>query len=291
MGSDGREPGIRDARQADAITAGAATVHKYWQCLGSPVIGRPILPGEESAESLHQKGFADRPRMVQPLPAADTEDQAVKRVVIVAAGTLVVAMACTDANAQGRGRGHLKHAGQSGTSEYREIVLPSGTPLRLSLTSPVASDSNKVEDQVRAVVREPVVVDRQVVLPRGTPVIGYVSDVDRSGRVKGRGHVEMRFSRLMLDGDQYNFRSEPVDVVADGTKGEDAAKIGLGTGAGAALGAILDGASGATKGAVLGGAAGTGVVLATRGDEVRLDAGHALDTRLTASLPVRVPIR
>jgi hypothetical protein len=101
----------------------------------------------------------------------------------------------------------------------------------------------------------------------------------------------MRFSRLVVDGDQYDFRSEPIEAVANGTKGEDAAKIGIGAGAGAAIGAILDGASGATKGAVLGGAAGTGAVLATRGDEVRLDSGQALDTHLTSALPIRVPIR
>lgn len=215
-----------------------------------------------------------------------------KRPLIAVVGILVVAVAGSSANAQGRGRGHLKRATrQAGPSKYREFVLPAGTPLRLSLTSPVASDRSKVEDQVRAVVREPVIVDRQVVLPRGTQVIGYVSDVDRSGRVKGRARVQMRFSRLMLDGDQYDVRSEPVDVRAEATKGEDAAKIGLGAGAGAAIGAILDGASGATKGAVLGGAAGTGTVLATRGEEVRLESGQALDTQLTSALPVRVPIR
>jgi hypothetical protein len=171
------------------------------------------------------------------------------------------------------------------------MVLPAGTPLRLTLTSPLTSDGNRVEDQVRAVVREPVVIDRQVVLPRGTQVVGYVSDVDRSARVKGRARLAMRFSRLVVDGDQYDFRSEPIEAVANGTKGEDAAKIGIGAGAGAAIGAILDGASGATKGAVLGGAAGTGAVLATRGDEVRLDSGQALDTHLTSALPIRVPIR
>ncbi len=79
--------------------------------------------------------------------------------------------------------------------------------------------------------------------------------------------------------------------VADATKGEDATKIGLGAGAGAAIGAILDGASGARKGAVLGSAAGTGSVLATRGEEVKLDSGDTLDTHLTAALPVRVPLR
>jgi hypothetical protein len=219
----------------------------------------------------------------------------VKRLVIPVVGTLILAVAGSSANAspaQGRRRGHLKRAArQAQPSEYREVVLPTGTTLKMALTSPVASDSSKVEDQVRATVREPVIVDRHVVLPRGTQVVGYITDVERSGRIKGRARLAMLFDKIVLDGDEYNFRSEPIRLVAEATKGEDATKIGLGTGAGAAIGAILDGASGAKKGAVLGGAAGTGSVLATRGEGVRLDSGDTLDTHLTAALPVRVPVR
>lgn len=214
-----------------------------------------------------------------------------KRLVIGVVGALVLVVPCNTAHAQGRGRGHLKHGKQENLADYREVVLPSGTSLRLSLTSPLASDRNNAEDPVRATLREPVVVDRQVVLPKGTQVVGYVTEIDRSGRVKGRARLTMRFSRLTVDGDQYDFRSAPIERVAESTKGEDAAKIGIGTGAGAAIGAIVGGASGAAKGAVLGGAAGTGAVLATRGDDVRLDPGQALDTHLTSALPIRVPIR
>jgi hypothetical protein len=219
----------------------------------------------------------------------------VKRVTTVVVATFVFAVACSSANAsaaQGRRRGHLKHAArQAPPSEYRDVVLPAGTTLKVALTSPVASDRSKVEDQVRATVSEPVIVDRHVVLPRGTQVVGYITDIERSGRVKGRARVAIRFNKLVLDGDEYIFRSEPIHLVADATKGEDATKIGIGAGAGAAIGAILDGASGARKGAVLGGAAGTGTVLATRGEEVKLDSGDTLDTRLTRALRVRVPVR
>ena len=64
-------------------------------------------------------------------------------------------------------------------------------------------------------------------------------------------------------------------------------KIGIGAGAGAAIGAILGGGDGAAKGAAIGGAGGTGVVLATRGDEVRRGPGADVTTRLTAPLTVR----
>ena len=77
---------------------------------------------------------------------------------------------------------------------------------------------------------------------------------------------------------------------AEATKGEDATKIGIGAGAGAAIGALLGGGSGAAKGATIGGAAGTGAVLATRGQEIRLGPGADVTARLTAPLTVRVKV-
>ena len=76
--------------------------------------------------------------------------------------------------------------------------------------------------------------------------------------------------------------------MAPATKGEDATKIGIGAGAGAVIGGIVGGKDGAAKGAVIGGGAGTGVVLATKGEEIRLGPGADVTTRLTAPLTVRV---
>jgi hypothetical protein len=175
--------------------------------------------------------------------------------------------------------------------EFREVVLPAGTLLPLSLTSSVASDSSQIEDAVRATVREDVLLQDGSLLTTGAEVVGRVTDVERSGRVKGRARVAVRFTMLTYEGDEYDVRTEAVERIAAATKGEDATKVGIGAGAGAALGAILGGGSGAAKGAAIGAAAGTGAVLATRGEEVRLEAGEPVDTRLTAPLALRVRLR
>jgi outer membrane lipoprotein SlyB len=78
--------------------------------------------------------------------------------------------------------------------------------------------------------------------------------------------------------------------VAPATKKEDAAKIGGGAVGGAIVGGILGGGDGAAKGAAIGGAAGTGVVLATRGKEVRLGPGADLSVKLTAPVTLRVAV-
>ena len=172
--------------------------------------------------------------------------------------------------------------------EYREVTLPEGMVLALRLTSGVASDSSEIEDAVGAALREDIMVDGHLIVPAGTELSGRVVDVDRSGRVKGLARVAFQFTTLKHDGDEYDLRTEAIERFADATKGEDATKIGLGAGAGAAVGAILDGASGAVKGAAIGAAAATGAVLATRGEEVRVEPGEVVDTRLTAAVPVRI---
>ena len=171
---------------------------------------------------------------------------------------------------------------------YREITIPSGTTLRLDLKSAVSSDASKVEDTVRASLRQPVSIEGQPVLPAGTELVGTVTDVARSGRVKGRARVAYRFNSLRYDSERYDIATAQISHEARATKGKDATKIGVGAGVGAAVGALLGGGGGAAKGAAIGGGAGTGVVLATRGEEVRLGAGADVNTRLTAPLTVRV---
>jgi hypothetical protein len=171
---------------------------------------------------------------------------------------------------------------------FRDITIPAGTTLRLDLATSVASDSSRVEDAVRATLRQSVVIDGETVLPAGTELAGIVTDADDAGRVKGRARIAYRFTSLRHGGERYDISTAGISHQAEATKGEDATKIAIGAGAGAALGAILGGGDGAAKGAAIGGAGGTGVVLATKGKEVRLGPGANVSTRLTAPLTVRV---
>jgi hypothetical protein len=186
--------------------------------------------------------------------------------------------------------GDAKPAVTKAGAQYREVTIPAGTSLRLDLASSLATDQSHVEDAVKATLRQAVVVDGQTVIPTGAELAGVVTDVDDSGRVKGRAHIAYRFSSLRVGDERYDITTAPVSHLAAATKGEDAKKIAIGAGAGAALGALLGGGDGAAKGAAIGGAGGTGVVLATKGKEVRLGPGANVSTRLTAPLTVRVKL-
>jgi hypothetical protein len=160
--------------------------------------------------------------------------------------------------------------------------------LGLRLETSVASDTSKVEDPVRATLRKPVVSNHLTVLPEGTRIAGVVSDVERSGKVKGLAHVSLRFTSLTVDDERYEIRTSPVTRQAQSTKKKDATKVGIGAGAGALIGAIAGGGKGAAIGAGVGAAGGTGVVMATRGQEVHLPEGTSLSVTLASPLTVRV---
>lgn len=176
---------------------------------------------------------------------------------------------------------------------WREVTIPAGTTLPLTLRTTVASDTSDVEDAVRATLRRAVTIDGVPALPEGTVLTGHVTDAARSARVKGRARIAFRFTRLDRPGDDgaVAVRTATVSRVAPATKKRDAATIGGGAVGGAIVGGILGGGDGAAKGAAIGGGAGTAAVLATRGKEVRLAAGTPLAVKLSAPLTVRVPRR
>jgi hypothetical protein len=178
-------------------------------------------------------------------------------------------------------------------AEWREVTIPAGTILKVNLNTTVGSTISRVEDPVRGTLRSPVVVRGVTALPAGTAVSGYVTDATRSGRVKGRARIALRFNRIDPPGPDGSatIRTATVSRVAPGTKKRDAATIGGGAVGGAIVGGIVGGGDGAAKGAAIGGGAGTGVVLATRGKEVRLARGTPVSVRLTQALTVRVPAR
>jgi hypothetical protein len=116
-----------------------------------------------------------------------------------------------------------------------------------------------------------------------------VTEAKESAKVKGRARVGFRFTRLTTHDDTYRISTSSVVRQAPGTKKKDAAKIAIPAAAGAIIGGIADGKKGAAIGTAVGGGAGTGVVLATRGQEVRLGRGAIVSVRLLKPVTVRVP--
>jgi hypothetical protein len=173
---------------------------------------------------------------------------------------------------------------------YREVTIPAGTKLGVRLNTSVASNASRVEDPVAATLIAPLKIGESVVLPAGSELKGYVSSARRSGKVKGRASLGLRFGTLTTRGDSYPIAAQ-VSRVAPATKAEDAAKIGIPAAGGAGIGALVGGKTGAAAGALIGGGAGTAVVLSTPGKEVSLPHGSVLSLRLQKAVTIRVPAK
>lgn len=172
--------------------------------------------------------------------------------------------------------------------EFREVTIPAGTRLNVTLRTSVASDTSEIEDEVRGTLANAIVVDGVTAVPAGSEVIGTVREAKRSGRVKGRASVAFRFERLVVRDERLPIRTSTVSIQAEANRRDDVKKGVIGGAAGAVVGGIVGGGDGAAIGAGVGA---TGAIVATRGDEVRLDAGTAVNTSLQQPLTVMVPHR
>jgi hypothetical protein len=173
---------------------------------------------------------------------------------------------------------------------WREVTIPAGTLLPVILDTTVGSDISRIEGPVSAHLARGIVIGGDTVVPSGSHVSGVVTDATRSGRVKGRAHVSVRFTNLTSRGDdeRYRISTAAVGRTAPATKKKDALTIGVPAAGGAIIGGLVDGKKGAAIGAAAGGGGGTAVVLGTRGKEVRMLRGSRLTLRLTQPLTVRV---
>lgn len=174
--------------------------------------------------------------------------------------------------------------------QFKEVTIPSGTNLSVTLETAVASDKSNVEDPVRGKLAKAIVINGVTAVPAGSTLTGTVTEAVRSGKVKGKASIAISFNSLTARDEKHKIQTARISRMAESTKGEDAKKVGIGAGAGALIGAIAGGGKGAAIGTAVGAGAGTGVVMATRGDEVELAAGTAVGTTLQESITVLVPV-
>jgi len=175
--------------------------------------------------------------------------------------------------------------------EYRTLRVPANTALTLELLTPLSSETTTLESPVRARLKQAISVDGFAILPIGTQLAGNVTEVEGAGRVKGRSRLAFAFTEVTVPGGaREKLKTNPVVFEGESSKGQDAAKIGVGAGVGAVIGGILGGGSGAAKGAAIGGGAGTGAVLATKGKEVTVAEGADVATTLAEPFDLRVRV-
>lgn len=182
------------------------------------------------------------------------------------------------------------------TSSSNDFVVPNGTPIVATLNSTLTTGALNDGDRFTMQVTSPSQFS-------GAIIEGYVSNVERSGRVSGRAQSTLNFETIQLrNGNRYRFsgmidsvRQPNGDTVSVNNEGvirdssqtnRTVTRAGIGAALGAIIGAIAGGGSGAAIGAGIGAGAGAGTVILQGRDNLELRSGA--EFRITASAPGNV---
>jgi len=173
--------------------------------------------------------------------------------------------------------------------------IPPGAHMLLRMENSISTRTAQTGDYVYLRTASPIAAGGEIVVPSGSYVQGVVVQAKRSGRVSGRAEIAIRLDTLTLPSGKVVKFSPHLSSVDPGetgqkvtgkenaieqapSRGQDAGRIAILAGSGAALGGLTDRSwKGAGIGAGAGGAVGLATVLMTRGKEVELRQGASLD--------------
>jgi hypothetical protein len=171
--------------------------------------------------------------------------------------------------------------------------LGDSTPLIATLDNTLTTRQARTGDRFTLTVQSPPAYS-------GAVIEGYVSRIDRSGRVSGRSELALNFDRIRMRGgavrsfDGYiegvrTPNGEDVRVDNEGVVSEDdsqttrtVTRTGIGAAIGALIGAVAGGGKGAAIGAAVGGGTGAGSVFVQGRDDLDLIRGSEFTIRATS---------
>jgi hypothetical protein len=170
-----------------------------------------------------------------------------------------------------------------------DFIVPNNTQLVAVLDSDLSTQNTRENERFTMTVRSPGQFE-------GAKIEGYVTNVERSGRITGRSSMTFNLDNIRLrDGRSYRFagivetvrtpNNEVVRVDNEGSVREDdqtgrtITRTAIGTAVGAIIGAIAGGGKGAAIGAVIGAGAGAGSVYVQGREDLVLGPGTEVTIR------------
>lgn len=169
------------------------------------------------------------------------------------------------------------------------VTIPIGTKLHIRLEDGISTTRNHTGDRFAASLDGPLTVAGKQVAPAHSKLVGELTEVKQSGRIKGRAQLTMVLTKLVAGKQEYDLHTQPLTFTAPRTWKRDTYLLAGSSALGAVIGAIAGGGKGAAIGAGIGGGAGTGWWLAERGAPV----SYGPETRLTFTLarPLQAPVQ
>lgn len=136
------------------------------------------------------------------------------------------------------------------------LTVPVGATISVRMTDTLDSKTNRPGETFRAALDSPVMVNGNVVIPKGAEAIGRVTEIQASGRIRGRAVIAVELTALNFDGKSIAVRTSSYQEDS-AARGKQTAKIAggstllgtlvgavagvpwIGTGVGAAAGMVV----------------------------------------------------
>jgi len=152
-------------------------------------------------------------------------------------------------------------------------IIPSGSRIVVRTADAVSSEKQKVGEEFRAVLDEPIILEGVEIVPRTAEVLGRITDVSDTARSAGTAELSLELTQLTVNGIRYAISTAEYSDVSARTVDPVVGRAGAGVGVGA-VGAV----TGAGAGAV------PAIQIVTKGEKIIVPA----DTRLIFTL--RTPL-
>lgn len=158
--------------------------------------------------------------------------------------------------------------------------VPAGTEITIRMIDDVDSERDRVGQTFRASLDDPIMMNGDVLVPRGADVVAKLVNDQQSGKIQGRTVLTLDLVSITVNGKVVDINTQEVEQASGSRTARSGKVIGGATALGAIVGAIAGGGKGAAIGAVSGAGAGTAVQVLTKGQRVKIPT----ETRLTFTL-------
>jgi hypothetical protein len=166
------------------------------------------------------------------------------------------------------------------------VTVPEGSVVSIRTIDAIDSTTASPGQVFHASLDAPVVVNDQVVLPKGLNANLKVVQASSAGKFAGTSELTVSLDTVTYQGKTYSFSSSDVQQKGASRGKRSAEVIGGAAALGALIGGLAGGGKGAAIGAGVGGAGGTAVQASTHGKQVKIPSETKLDFTLHAPVDV-----
>lgn len=178
---------------------------------------------------------------------------------------------------------------RSGARTPELVTIPAGTRISVRTIDRIDSSENQVGDRFKASLEEALVVDGNIVVPKGADVYGRLAEAKKSGTFTGKSELQLELTGIVVNEQTIPLVTGEYELKGK-SKGASTAKRTIGGAAlGGIIGALAGGGKGAAIGAGVGGGVGAGSEIITKGDQVKIPSETLLD--FTLEQEVSIPAR